>query len=85
MDEIGNLPSHLQSKLLAVLQTRTVTRLGTNNPIDIDIRLICATNCDLPQMVVQGTFREDLLYRINTIHLELPPLRERKRTSRSLR
>lgn len=78
MDEIGNLPSHLQSKLLAVLQTRTVTRLGTNNPIDIDIRLICATNCDLPQMVVQGTFREDLLYRINTIHLELPPLRERK-------
>ncbi len=78
MDEIGNLPSHLQSKLLATLQTRTVTRLGTNNPIDIDIRLICATNCDLPEMVTQGTFREDLLYRINTIHLELPPLRERK-------
>lgn len=78
MDEIGNLPSHLQSKLLAVLQSRSVTRLGTNTPINVDIRLICATNCDLPQMVTQGTFREDLLYRINTIHLELPPLRERK-------
>ncbi len=78
LDEIGNLPLHLQSKLLTVLQTYQVVRVGGNMPIKTDFRLICATNRDLNEMVRQGTFREDLLYRINTIHLELPPLCERK-------
>ena len=78
LDEIGNLPYHLQSKLLTVLQSRSVVRVGTNHPIPVDVRLICATNADLDERVSQGKFREDLLYRINTIHLEIPPLRERK-------
>jgi len=77
LDEIGNLPFHLQAKLLSVLQRRTVFRVGSTVPIPIDIRLICATNRNLHQMVAQGDFREDLLYRINTVHVELPPLRER--------
>jgi DNA-binding NtrC family response regulator len=77
LDEIGNLPLHLQSKLLSVLQTRTITPVGSNKEIPIDIRLICATNKNLQQMVANNLFREDLLYRINTIHLELPPLRAR--------
>ena len=77
LDEIGNLSYALQSKLLATLQSRKVIRVGSNKPIDVDIRLICATNSDLPRMVKEGTFREDLLYRINTIHVEVPPLRER--------
>lgn len=78
LDEIGNLPVHLQSKLLTVLQGRRVVRVGSNIPVPVNIRLITATNRDLSQAVVSGEFREDLLYRINTIHLELPPLRERK-------
>ncbi|MCL2072375.1 MAG: sigma-54 dependent transcriptional regulator [Marinilabiliaceae bacterium] len=78
LDEIGNMPVSLQSKLLSVLQSRTVTRVGENNPIPVDIRLICATNCNLPKMVETGTFRDDLYYRINTICIELPPLRNRK-------
>ena len=78
LDEIGNLPLHLQAKLLTVLQTRTVTRIGSNTPVPVDIRLICATNRDLEQMVAEGSFREDLYFRINTIHLSLPPLRERQ-------
>lgn len=78
LDEIGNLPLHLQAKLLTVLQTRTVTRIGSNAPVPVDIRLICATNRDLEQMVAEGFFREDLYFRINTIHLSLPPLRERQ-------
>ena len=78
LDEIGNLPYHLQSKLLTVLQSRSVVRVGTNHPIPVNVRLICATNADLDERVAQGKFREDLLYRINTIHLEIPPLRERK-------
>lgn len=78
LDEIGNLPYHLQSKLLTVLQNRSVVRVGSNDPIPVDVRLICATNSHLDQMVMQGKFREDLLYRINTIHLEIPPLRDRK-------
>lgn len=78
LDEIGNLPLTLQAKLLTALQRRQVTRLGTNKPIDIDLRLICATNRDLWQMVGDGQFREDLLYRINTIRLEIPPLRDRR-------
>ena len=77
LDEIGNLSYHLQAKLLTVLQQRSVIRVGDNTPIPIDIRLICATNRDLPEMVRKGHFREDLLYRVNTIHLEIPPLRER--------
>lgn len=77
LDEIGNLSYALQSKLLATLQSRKVIRVGSNKPIDVDIRLICATNSDLPRMVKESTFREDLLYRINTIHVEVPPLRER--------
>ncbi len=78
MDEIGNLPYHLQSKLLTAIQRRSVVRVGSNHPIPVDIRLICATNCNLQEMVEKSTFREDLLYRINTIHVEIPPLRDRK-------
>lgn len=78
MDEIGNLPYHLQSKLLTAIQQRSVVRVGSNDPIPVDIRLICATNCNLEEMVLKGRFREDLLYRINTIHIEIPPLRDRK-------
>ena len=78
MDEIGNLSYGLQAKLLTALQRRTITRLGGTKEIPIDIRLITATNRNPQQMVQEGTFREDLLYRINTICLHLPPLRERK-------
>ena len=77
LDEIGNLPHPLQSKLLTALQSRTIIPIGSNQPAPIDIRLICATNCDLEQLVTQQKFREDLLYRINTIWIEVPPLRER--------
>jgi len=77
LDEIGNLSMTAQSKLLAVLQNREISRLGANYKIPIDIRLICATNKDLNDMVAEGSFREDLLYRINTIQIQLPPLRER--------
>jgi DNA-binding NtrC family response regulator len=78
LDEIGNLSLALQAKLLSVLQNRQVIRLGTNKPRAIDIRLICATNMPLYEMVKQGSFRQDLLYRINTVEIQLPPLRERK-------
>ncbi len=78
LDEIGNLSQNLQSKLLSVLQRRKVVRLGSNKEIDIDIRLICATNMPLYQMVNEGKFRQDLLYRINTVELKLPPLKDRK-------
>ena len=77
LDEIGNIPLHLQAKLLRVLQNRAVTRVGDTKERPIDIRLICATNKDIPQMVQEGTFREDLYYRINTLHVQLPPLRQR--------
>lgn len=77
LDEIGNLPYHLQAKLLTVLQRRSIIRVGSNQPIPVDIRLVCATNRNLNEMVQRNEFREDLLYRINTIHLEIPPLRER--------
>ena len=78
MDEIGNLTYALQAKLLTALQRRTVTRIGGRKEVPIDLRLITATNRNLQQMVQEGTFREDLLYRINTITLHLPPLRERR-------
>jgi len=77
LDEIGNLSLSLQSKLLSVLQNRKVIRLGTNKEIPIDIRLICATNMPLYQMVKDNKFRQDLLYRINTVEVKVPPLRER--------
>lgn len=77
LDEIGNLTYSLQSKLLAAIQSRKITRVGSNKTIDVDIRLICATNGNLQEMVANGIFREDLLYRINTIHIEIPPLRKR--------
>ena len=78
LDEIGNLPYHLQAKLLTAIQRRSIVRVGSNTPIPINIRLICATNRNLQEMVDREEFREDLLYRINTIHIEIPPLRERK-------
>lgn len=77
LDEIGNLSLALQSKLLSVLQNRTVIRLGTNKEIPIDVRLICATNMPLYQMVNENMFRQDLLYRINTVELKVPPLKDR--------
>ncbi len=77
LDEIGNLSVHLQAKLLAAIQNRKITRIGSDLPVAVDIRLICATNKNLLLMVEEGVFREDLLYRINTIQIELPPLRER--------
>ena len=78
LDEIGNLSYPLQAKLLSALQTRHITRVGNNKSISVDIRLISATNKNLFKSVKKGEFREDLLYRINTIHLEVPPLRERR-------
>lgn len=78
LDEIGNLSYTLQAKLLTALQRRSITRVGGTREIPINVRLICATNRDLQQMVAKGEFREDLLYRINTIHLRLPALRERR-------
>jgi transcriptional regulator with PAS, ATPase and Fis domain len=77
LDEIGNLPHAMQSKLLNAIQSRTILAIGSNQPVPVDIRLICATNCNLEQLVAQHMFREDLLYRINTILIEVPPLRER--------
>lgn len=78
LDEIGNLPMHQQVKLLTCLQSRSVMPVGSVHPVSVNIRLITATNCDLQKMVRETSFREDLFYRINTIHLILPPLRERK-------
>jgi DNA-binding NtrC family response regulator len=77
LDEIGNLSLTSQAKLLSVLQNRSIVKVGSNMPIPVDIRLICATNCDIQEMVKKGSFREDLLYRINTITIEVPPLRDR--------
>lgn len=77
LDEIGNLNMPLQSKLLTALQKREVTRIGSNQSLPIDIRLICATNMPIYEMVGESTFRQDLLYRINTVEIHLPPLRDR--------
>lgn len=78
LDEIGNLPLHLQSKLLTVIQTKAITRLGSSENKKIDFRLICATNKPLNKLSQEGKFREDLLFRINTVQIEVPPLRNRK-------
>jgi len=78
LDEIGNLSLSMQVKILSVLQNRSIIKLGNNIPVPINIRLISATNKDLNSMIKDGLFREDLLYRINTITIELPPLRERE-------
>lgn len=77
LDEIGNLSLQSQAKLLSVLQNRFIVKVGSNKQVPINIRLVCATNCNLLQMVRDGKFREDLLYRINTIMIEVPPLRDR--------
>lgn len=77
LDEIGNVSLPLQAKLLTALQSKHIVRVGTNRPIDIDVRLVCATNMPLYEMVRQKEFRQDLLYRINTVEVQLPPLRER--------
>ncbi|MGV8947657.1 MAG: sigma-54-dependent transcriptional regulator [Lutibacter sp.] len=78
LDEIGNLSFQMQSKLLSVIQNREIVKVGSNKSIPVNIRLLCATNCNLNQMVADGLFREDLLYRINTIHIEVPNLRDRE-------
>lgn len=78
LDEIGNLSLQTQAKLLSAIQHKTIVRVGSNKSIPVDIRLICATNSDLEKMVADGLFREDLLYRINTIQINVPPLRERE-------
>ncbi len=77
LDEIANIPRQSQAKLLRALQSRSVTRVGDSRSIPVDIRLICATNADMPSLVRDGLFREDLYYRLNTIRVELPPLRKR--------
>lgn len=77
LDEIGNIPLHLQAKLLSVLQNRQVIRLGSNESIPIDIRLICATNVPLSELANETRFRKDLIYRINTVEITVPPLRKR--------
>jgi len=77
LDEIGNITLQQQAKLLTVLQNRQVTRLGTNKPVDIDIRLICATNVPLQELANENRFRKDLIYRINTVEITMPPLRRR--------
>src|SRR5439155_17574930 len=77
IDEIGDLALPLQAKLLRVLQERTVLRLGSNAPHAVDIRVICATNRNLEQMVREGTFREDLYFRISVVRIQMPPLRDR--------
>ncbi len=77
LDEIGNLSMPLQAKLLTAIERREITRVGANKPTPVDVRLICATNNDIHQLVSSGQFRQDLLYRINTVEIHLPPLRER--------
>lgn len=77
LDEIGNLSLPMQSKLLTAIEKRQISRLGSTQTVPIDVRLICATNADIRQMVEDGNFRQDLLYRINTIEIHIPPLRKR--------
>jgi two-component system, NtrC family, response regulator HydG len=77
LDEVGNISLHQQAKLLSVLQNRQVIRLGTNDPVSVDIRLICATNVPLSELANENRFRKDLIYRINTVEIMVPPLRKR--------
>lgn len=77
LDEIGNLSQAMQQKLLTAIEKHQLTRLGSNKPKEVDVRIVAATNADLPQMVADGRFRQDLLYRLNTFELRMPPLRER--------
>ena len=78
LDEIGNLPLPLQVKILSVLQTKTVTRVGSNKHVSLDVRVICATNAIIHDLIKQGAMRQDLYYRINTVEIHLPPLRDRR-------
>lgn len=78
LDEIGDMPIHMQAKLLRVLQEKSVTRIGSESAKQVDVRVISATNKDLKKLVEEGTFREDLYYRLNVVNIELPPLRDRK-------
>lgn len=78
LDEVGDLPLHMQAKFLRVLQQRRIIRVGGTTPIDLNVRIIAATNRNLKQMVKDGTFREDLYYRLNVVPINIPPLRERK-------
>ena len=78
LDEIGNLPLHLQPKLLTALEQRQVIPVGANKPVPIDVRVIAATNCPSEQLSDESRFRQDLLFRLNTVEIELPPLRERR-------
>ncbi len=78
LDEIGDIPIYLQAKLLRVLQEQKITRIGSNNEIEIDVRIITATNKDIPELIRENKFREDLYYRLNVIPMKLPPLRERR-------
>jgi two-component system NtrC family response regulator len=77
LDEIGELPKAMQAKLLRVLESREIRRVGENRAVNVDVRVVCATHRDLPEMVAAGDFREDLMYRINTFEIFLPPLRDR--------
>ncbi len=78
LDEIGEIDASIQVKLLRFLETRTIERLGSMSPVQVDIRLVCATNRDLSTMVKKGTFREDLFYRLNVVSITMPPLRDRQ-------
>lgn len=78
LDEIGNLSPAMQAKLLSAIEKQQIIRLGSTKPVSINVRLICATNADIHKMVATGDFRQDLLYRINTVELHIPPLRERR-------
>lgn len=84
LDEIGDMPLYLQVKLLRVLEEKTIMRIGSNNPIKVDIRIVAATHKNLPEMIRENSFREDLYYRLNVIPLDIPPLRERKSDMESL-
>ena len=84
LDEIGEMPPALQAKLLHVLQDRELTRLGSNRPVEVDVRVLAATNRDLEAMMRTGAFREDLYYRLQVIELRIPSLRERREEIQSL-